>query len=564
MKWMGDRIELYNNPYIKFMDPLGVGKAIAQTQAGWMNHPVGSAEKMRAWFEGMTELQLYFFRRSMGLEKSKETKDARFKSDKWSSNLFFDMLKETYLFASNFMYEATLDAPDVPPHIKRKAAFWVEQIFNAASPSNSLLTNPDAIQKMIDTKGQSLMDGLKLFMEDMKDNDISMVDKKAFKVGKNLATTPGKVVFRTDLFELIQYTPKTKQVREKPIMFIPPWINKFYVLDLNEKKSMISYLLKQGFSVFLISWRNVPKEMRETHFGDYLGRGIDRAQQVVRNISGAESIHAVGYCIGGTALSSYMAWMNADPDKKATKPISSWTLFASLVDFSKPGEIESFVDQDSYDMVCDEMEKEGFLDGAKMNSAFRMLRSNDLIWNFFVDSYLCGEKPKAFDLLFWNSDPTRLPEEMHRFYLREFYVNNNLVKKNKLTLSGRKIDLSNVEQPLYDVATVMDHITPWKECFKCDYINGPVRQVLGSSGHILGVVSPPVDPPKRSYWAGDVDHIRDPDLWLDHQEEQKGSWWPDWVEWLNGNCGEMRPALKVGNKKYQPLCDAPGEYVVEP
>ncbi len=564
MKWMGDRIEIYNNPLMKFMDPMGVGKAIAQAQAGWLNHPVGAAEKTRAWFQGLTELQLYFLRRSMGLEMSREAKDSRFSSDKWSTNLFFDMLKESFLFASEFMFELTMDSPDTPPHIKRKAAFWVEQIFNSMSPSNFLLTNPDAIQKMVDTRGQSLVDGMKLLMQDMKDNDISMVDKDAFKVGKNLATTPGKVVFRTDLFELIQYKPQTKQVREIPIMFVPPWINKFYVLDLTEKKSIISYLLKQGFSVFLISWRNVPKEMRDTHFGDYLGRGIDRAQNVVRSISGADSVHAVGYCIGGTALSSYMAWMNADPDEKAPKPISSWTLFASLVDFEKPGEIESFVDQDSYDMVCDTMEKEGYLDGAKMNAAFRMLRSKDLIWSFFVDSYLCGEKPKAFDLLYWNSDPTRLPEEMHRFYLREFYVNNNLVRKNKLTLSGRKIDLSIIEQPLYDVATIQDHITPWKECFKCDYISGPVRQVLGSSGHILGVISPPVEPPKRKYWAGEVGDIRDPDLWLDQQEEQKGSWWPDWVKWLDDKCGKKRDALKVGNAKYKPLCDAPGEYVVEP
>ncbi len=566
MKLMGHNFDQSESPLSRMMDPMGIGKAIVEAQTAWFNKPQESAQRYQAWLSGMTELQVHFLKRSFGMEeKMADCQDARFKDPSWSDNLYFDLIKESFLYSSKFIEEMFEETPDVSEHTRKKATFWMQQILNAVSPSNNFWTNPEAIGRCVETNGQSVLDGLKLFMEDMKEKDISMVDKSAFEVGKNLATTPGKVVFKTDLFELIQYTPKTKEVRAKPMLIVPPWINKFYVMDLIERKSMINYLVNQGFSVFLISWRNVPKGMGETRFDDYLSKGIDVAVKVTNEIAKSDQVHAVGYCIGGTALSSYMAWMNANPDKKKIKPIADWTLFASLTDFANPGEIESFLDEDALQMLSKDMEKDGFLDGKKMNAAFRTLRSNSLVWNYFIHSYLLGEKPDAFDLLFWNSDPTRLPKAMHKFYLREFYINNNLVKKNALTLAGRKIDLANISQPLYDVATIQDHITPWRECFKTtQYISGPARQVIGSAGHILGIISPPVNPPKRKYWVGDVGKFKDADEWFAAQKEVPGSWWDDWTKWLNDCCGDKVPALKVGTTKYKAICDAPGEYVIEP
>ncbi|THB68163.1 MAG: class I poly(R)-hydroxyalkanoic acid synthase [Gammaproteobacteria bacterium] len=568
MKLMGYSFDQSENPLQKILDPMGIGKAIMEAQMAWLNKPQESAAKYQAWLTGLSELQLHFLRRSFGMDtETSECKDPRFKDKSWSANLYFDVIKESFLYSSHFIEEMFDETPDLDKHTKRKASFWINQFFNAISPSNNFWTNPEAINRCVETNGMSVIEGLKLFSEDMKGNDISMVDKSAFEVGRNLATTPGKVIYRCDLFELIQYEPTTKDVSKTPILIVPPWINKFYVMDLNEKKSMMRYLVSQGFSVFLISWRNVPKELGDTKFEDYLTKGIDVAANVVTELAGVDQVHAVGYCIGGTALSSYMAWMNANPDKNAVKKVAHWTLFASLTDFSNPGEIENFLDEDSLDMLAGEMEKDGYLDGSKMNAAFRTLRSNSLVWNYFVNSYLKGQKPDAFDLLYWNSDPTRLPKEMHKFYLREFYINNALVKKDQLVLAGRKMDLGKITQPLYDVAAEQDHITPWRECFKTSSdVGAPVRQVLGSSGHILGIISPPVKPPKRKYWAGDMDRkkFKNADEWLAAQKEQAGSWWDDWTKWLNEKCGDKVPALKVGSRKYKAICEAPGEYVVEP
>jgi polyhydroxyalkanoate synthase len=541
------------------------------------------------WYTGLSEIGLYFMRRSAGLEAKmewpgrrftdlnapsnvdmnlvpKDSTDARFSDKSWHENLFYDFIKEMYLFWSKSAMHSVLSAPseDVDHRTRVRAEFWIAQIVDALSPSNFFLTNPEAINKALDTRGQSLLKGLQCFVEDMQNKDIRMTDKNAFEVGKTLACTPGKVVYRTDLFELIQYAPQTQKVHAVPLLIVPPWINKFYVMDMRPQNSMIRWLVDQGFTVFLISWRNIGKELADTTFSDYLTQGIDVAVSVVKEISCSETVHPVGYCIGGTALSTYMAWCNNHPDYKKEPPVNGWTLFTSLVDFANPGEIETMIGEDIYEYLCEKMDAAGFMDGEQMNWTFRMLRPNMLIWSFWVKNYLLGEDPEAWDTLFWNSDPTRLPVAMHKFYLSEFYLKNNLVKKEAIAIEGVKIDLAKITQPLYNVGTESDHIVLWQEAYKiARYVRAPVRQVLATSGHILGIISPPVDPPKRAYWAGESNGFDQPQEWLENQTRVKGSWWEDWAKWLRPNCGDQVSPPKMGGKRYKPLCDAPGEYVKE-
>ncbi|MGA3116034.1 MAG: alpha/beta fold hydrolase [Syntrophobacteraceae bacterium] len=363
--------------------------------------------------------------------------------------------------------------------------------------------------------------------------------------------------------ELIQYSPKTETAFETPVVFIQPWINKYYILDITEEKSLVAYLLNQGFTVFMVSWKNPSPEMRNVAFEDYMLQGALKAVEVAREICRAKQVHAVGYCIGGTVLASLMAYLNRGP-KDVAMPIRDFTMFASLVDYSSPGELGVFVTEEAVSAIEEVIEKEGYLDKKYLAATFRSLRSNNLIWHYYVHNYLQGEVPPKSDFLFWNGDSTRLPAAMCSYYLREFYLNNNLVKKDKLVLGKRPIDLGRIRQPLYLVGTEQDHICPWKEAFKiCNLVKGPKRFALSDEGHITGIVNPPSARSRRKYWISDVKETLTSDEWLSRQQEQRGTWWVDWVAWLSEKSDTRVEPPGMGNDKYPVLQKAPGSYVME-
>jgi polyhydroxyalkanoate synthase len=352
-------------------------------------------------------------------------------------------------------------------------------------------------------------------------------------------------------------------VHAVPLVLIPPWINKYYILDLNEKKSLLGYLVNAGFTVFVVSWKNPTSAQADTTFDDYLMKGIRQAIEVARAICGVPQVHASGYCIGGTGLSALMAWLNREHADASAVPVAHWTLLATLVDFARPGAIEVFIDEKTIETIEKMMAQQGYLDGREMGRAFRLLRSNSLIWQYFVHSYLYGEAPPPFDVLYWNTDVTRMPRAMHSYYLRRFYLDNDLIRKDALTMAGHPIDLGRIRQPLYAVGCEEDHIAPWKATFHiAKLIGAPVRYTLSSSGHILGIINPPVKPPKRSYWSGETDD-HPAEEWLKYQRKIDGSWWENWTGWLNPRCGPKVAARPPGNAEYPALSDAPGIYVHE-
>jgi len=551
------------------MDPFGIGASFRKAAEGWLANPDQLASALSKLTRDVQSLQLNAWQTATGLKPDPvlvpKPDDERFADPVWSESAPFSLLKQYYLLYTHWLEESLFEAPDTPAKERRHAAFWARQWLNTIAPSNYLFTNPVALRKFWGSGGATLSHGLKQWLDDLRTGDVQMVDRSAFKVGKNLALTPGAVVYRNDLMELIQYAPTTDQVHAIPIVIFPPWINKFYILDLNEKKSFVRYLVAQGYTVFVVSWRNPTAAQSETTFDDYLMQGMREAVEAARTICGTAHVHAVGYCIGGTALAAMMAWYNAEYADAKKVPVAHWTLLTTLTDFSRPGGIEVFLNEETINSLEAMMAQQGFLEGRDMARAFRLLRSNSLIWHYFVHNYLYGETPPAFDVLYWNTDVTRMPRAMHAFYLREFYLHNKLVQKDGLTLAGHAIDLGRIRQPLYAVGCEEDHIAPWKATFKiADKLNAPVHFTLSSSGHILGIINPPVTPPKRSYWTGPcAEHSADE--WKHHCAEVKGSWWEHWTQRLEEQCGPLVAARQAGvNSHYPVLCAAPGTYVREP
>ena len=549
-------------------DPFGMFASIFHSQQAWAQHPQEWLHAMDKLAREAGALEVHGFRRALGLEREDYIMpaegDARFDASEWRDNLFYDQLKQWYLLYTRWIGEAVYDTPAMTKHNRRRAAFWVRQWFNALAPTNCFFTNPVAIRKFHETNGQSVLDGFKSWSEDQRAGDLRMVDGKGFSVGQNLATTPGSVVFRNELIELIHYTPVTAKVRAVPLVFVPPWINKFYILDLNEKKSMVRHLLKQGFSVFVISWRNPDASMADTTFEDYVLRGVLPAMEAARGLCAVPQVHAVGYCLGGTALATLMAWLNREYEGRRGMPVASWTMLASLVDFSRAGEIETFLNEEGIRKVEEVLARKGYLDGREMSMTFRLLRPNSLIWHYFVHNYLYGEAPPAMDVLYWNTDTTRLPRAMHSFYLRNCYVKNALAQRDGIAIGAHPIDLRRITQPLYAVGSDEDHITPWRGTFKtCTLVGGPARYALSTSGHILGIINPPVSPPKRAYWAGDWKGETDGKAWRGQHRQAPGSWWPDWTRWLAKQCGPLQAPPPTGTREYPALCPAPGTYVLE-
>ena len=553
----------------KAADPFGVTSSLLNAQMAWMMHPQELMRAASALSGDLLALQTHVMRRALGMPSedviTPNPDDVRFADPIWTDAATWDIIKEWYLAFTRRLEDMFFETPGLSDKERRRSAFWLRKWLNMVAPTNFFWLNPVALERFVATSGDSLARGFKNFLRDAKARNIQMVESDAFVVGKDLATTPGKVVFRNRLVELIHYAPTTENVRATPIVIVTPWINKFYILDLTSRKSMVRYLTEQGFSVFITSWKNPDASMSEVRFDDYLLEGVNEVVRVASEFCEVPKVHLVGYCIGGTLVTTYMAWANKRFGADAV-PVAHWSVFTTLTDFSHPGDIDVFIDEACIGALDESMAKKGYLDGGEMATSFRMLRSNSLIWHYWVNSYLLGEPLPPFDVLFWNMDTTRMPRAMHSYYLHEMYLHNNLVKRDKLTIAGEAIDLDRIVQPLYAVTAEDDHIAPWNQCYrirKYINVNASVRFVRSSSGHILGIVNPPVNPPKRSYWIGEPERNEHWEHWFDRAEKKTGTWWEDWTQWLDERCGEEVAAYPVANNSFPALADAPGTYVLE-
>ena len=551
------------------IDPYGVTTSLLNAQMAWLMHPQELSRAMSALSGDLVALQSHVMRRALGIPSGDVVRpsadDARFADPIWSESASWDIVKEWYVAFEHHFEDMLFETPGLSDKERRRSAFWLRNWLNMVAPTNFFWLNPVAMKRFVETSGGSLKQGWENFQRDVKAKNILMVEPDAFKIGEDLATTPGKVVFRNRLVELIHYAPTTEKVRAMPIVIITPWINKFYILDLTARKSMVKYLTDQGFSVFITSWKNPGEDLADVRFDDYLLEGVNEVVRVVTEFCKVPKVHLVGYCIGGTLVSTYMAWANKHLGTDKV-PVAHWTLFTTLTDFAHPGDIDVFIDEACISALEESMAKKGYLDGSEMASSFRLLRSNPLIWNYWVNSYLLGQPLPPFDVLFWNMDTTRMPQAMHSYYLREFYLNNNLIKRDKLTIAGETIDLDLIEQPLYAVTAEDDHIAPWKQCYRIRKqinVKAPVRFVLSTSGHILGIVNPPANPPKRAYWIGEPERNEHWEHWFDRAEKKPGTWWEDWTRWLGERTGNLVDAYPAANRKFPALADAPGSYVLE-
>ncbi|MCP5197600.1 MAG: alpha/beta fold hydrolase [Gammaproteobacteria bacterium] len=555
-------------PFNSLLDPFDIAGSSLAVQQAWLRQPERLATSLQQLILDASKIHDHFIRASFGVSNKPEVSavvyDERFQSTAWTDQPWFAYLKETYLLYVRWLEDAIYATAGVAPERRQRAAFWNRQWLDAAAPTNHFWTNPEALHRFFATQGSSLLRGMQNWLKDAAAQDVRMVEPDAFQVGPDLATTPGQVVLRNGLLELIQYTPVTTQVHTLPIVLVAPWINKFYIMDLRPRNSLVRYLVEQGFTVFITSWKNPGPEAQATTLDDYLRKGVWPALEAARTICGVPQVHATGYCLGGTAVAMLLAWLNADPADRAANPVAHWTTFTTLVDFSDPGEIGVFLNEASFNFLRQHMAKTGYLDGADMARAFRLLRPNSLIWHYVVHSYLYGEELPPSDVLFWNCDTTRMPATMHEFYLRELYLNNRLIQPGGLEMGGRRLDLSAITQPLYAVGAEQDHIAPWRQTFRlCELVGGSARYVLATSGHILGIINPPMTPPKRRYWVGDATGCNDPESWREHIEKQAGSWWEDWVRWLSERCGPLGPPPSLGHTDYPVLQAAPGQYALE-
>jgi len=540
-------------------------KALGQVVQYWLKDPQRAAELQMALGTSYLELWANSVKRMVGEQSppviEPDARDKRFTDPDWSSNQFFDFLKQAYLLTVRWANHLVADAKGIDPLTLQKAEFYVRQISNAIAPSNFVLTNPELLRETLASNAGNLARGMHMLAEDISAGGgelrIRQTDPRMFEVGRNLAVTPGKVVFQNDLMQLIQYEPATPNVLKRPILIVPPWINKFYVLDLTPEKSFVKWCVDQGLTVFIISWVNPDGHLAKKTFEDYVLEGPLAALGAVRQATGETKVHAIGYCVGGTLLAVTLAHMAAKRDHR----IASATFFASQVDFTYSGDLKVFADEEQIAALERQMAERGYLDSRYMANSFNLMRSNDLIWPYVINNYFKGKDPMPFDLLYWNSDSTRMPAANHSFYLRNCYLNNNLAR-GKMEIAGKPIDLKAIKVPVYNLATREDHIAPAKSvllgssCF-----GGRVRFVLAGSGHIAGVINPP-GKQKYQYWVGPKPTAdADVDDWLAKAKEHPGSWWPDWLVWLKKLGEEEVPARVPGGGKLKALEDAPGSFV---
>ena len=485
--------------------------------------------------------------------------DRRFTDDTWSENPLYDHIKQSYLLASKFMLSTVRETDGLDPHTAQKVDFYTRQFIDALAPTNFAMTNPEVARRTVETGGENLVQGLSNMLEDLERGQgrlrIRMTDLEKFKLGENVAVTPGKVVYENDLMQLLQYSPTTETVRTRPLLVIPPWINKYYILDLRPKNSFIRWAVGQGHTVFVISWVNPDERLAEKSMDDYLLEGPVAALDAIGQTTGEDRVNAIGYCLGGTLLAATLAWLKA----RERDAIASATFFTTMVDFEEPGELGVFIDEEQLALVEESMQEKGYFDGAKMAEAFNLLRANDLIWSFVINNYLMGKDPFPFDLLYWNSDSTRMPRAMHSAYLRDMYQHNRLREPGGISLDGVPIDLTTIDLPIYILSTREDHIAPWRSTYAATRLyRGPIRFVLAMSGHIAGVVNPPAAN-KYGYFTGEL--APTPEGWLESATAHDGSWWPDWDAWVSAHDGGETEPREPGAGALPVIEDAPGRYV---
>jgi polyhydroxyalkanoate synthase len=539
-------------------------KTLGQVAEYWMADPQRTVELQNRLGKSYLDLWAASVKRLAGEAAppvaAPASSDRRFVDPEWSSNQYFDFLKQAYLLTARWADNLVQDAAGLNPHTKQKAEFYMRQITNALSPTNFVLTNPELLRETFTSNADNLVRGMHMLAEDIENGGgelkIRQSDASMFEVGRNLATTPGKVIFQNDLIQLIQYLPSTETVLKRPLLIVPPWINKYYVLDLTPEKSFIKWCVDQGITVFCISWVNPDAHLAKKSFEDYVRQGPIAALDAIKLATGEEKVHAIGYCVGGTLLAVTLAAMAAWHDER----IVSATLFAAQVDFTYAGDLKVFVDEEQIAALEQKMAERGYLEAGAMANVFNMLRSNDLIWPYVINNYLKGKAPFPFDLLYWNSDATRLPAANHSFYLRNCYLENNLAK-GKIMIGNAPIDLKSITVPIYNLATREDHIAPAKSVMAGSKLfGGDVKFVVSGSGHIAGVVNPP-DKKKYQFWTGPRPRNADIDGWLAKAKEYPGSWWPDWLVWLNRQSSTEVPARIPGDGALKVIEDAPGSYV---
>jgi len=558
--------QMWNANPLRDVVPLDWAEIVQALRTVWLRSLANPAAAMsslaelnaRAW-QSAIETWSEAGKRWWGLasgEPAAGVADKRFAAPEWQSNPAYSTLRALYLLASEWLLRQSAEAADLDPAERQRLDFHLRQFVDAMSPTLQLMSNPAALRRAMETGGASLADGARNLLADMKEGRLSMVDATAFAPGRNLALTPGKVVHRNKLIELIQYAPSTDSVHEVPLLIIPPWINKYYILDMQPKNSMVGWLVAQGFSVFVVSWKNPDAAMEETTIEDYMELGLLEASDVVRDIVGTERLNVMGYCIGGTLLAMALAWLAARGDDR----FASATFMVSLQDFSKVGDTAVFLGEPTVDFIEQQMMERGYLDSREISNMFNLLRSNDLIWSNVVNNYLMGNKPPAFDLLYWNSDGTRMARAAHSWYLRNTYVENNLMVPGKVHLKGEAIDLGRITLDAYAVGAEKDHIVPWDAAWRITQLaGGKVRYVLASSGHIAGIINPPGG--KGMFWTNDA-RAATPEEWRAGATRHDGSWWTDWGVWLGKRSGKKRAPPSLGSNSHPPLQDAPGSYVL--
>ena len=553
------------------LDPLNLSESFVKLQQALMQNPQELwRHQWQLWGDYMQVWQ-HASKRMMGLESepviNPEKEDQRFLAKDWQEHFMFDLIKQSYLVTVKATQDLVNSADALDDKTTKKVDFYLKQYLDALSPTNFVMTNPEILQETLESNGENLANGLENLLNDFKKGDgsqlkISMTDADAFELGKNIAATKGSVVFRNSLFELLQFAPTTEEVNATPLLIIPPWINKYYILDLREKNSMIKWLTDQGFTVFCVSWVNPDESMRDYQFEDYMKEGLFAALSAIEQATGERQIHTVGYCLGGTLLSASLAVMKARGDIKESARVKTATFFTTMVDFEEPGELGVFIDEQQLSVLDAKMDERGYLDGSEMATTFNMLRANDLIWSFVINNYMMGKQPFPFDLLYWNSDSTRMPAKMHSFYLRNMYLENALVEPDKTLLDGTPVDLRKIDTPSFILSTREDHIAPWKSTYRATQLySGKVKFVLAGSGHIAGVINPPnPEKMKYGYWQYNR-RPKDPERWLEKAEHHEGSWWPIWVDWLLTHGKTKIPARQPGDGKLKIIEPAPGRYV---
>src|SRR5262245_21022198 len=537
--------------HFSMADELGIAKAFFDLSAKMLSDPFKLAEaQMNLWRDYIALWQgsmMKMLGQPAAPVATPDAADRRFKDPQWEEHFIFDYIKQSYLIAARHLHRAVSEVEGLDEVTEKKVDFYTRQYIDALAPTNFALTNPEVLRETAATGGRNLLQGFQNLLKDLERGkgrqvQVKMTDPSAFKLGENIATTKGKVDVQNDLNQLIQYEPLTETVHKRPLLIIPPWINKYYILDLREKNSFIRWAAEQGHTVFVVSWVNPDKKFAQKSFENYMFEGPLAALDAMEKATGEAEADVIGYCLGGTLLACTLAYLTA---KKEAKRVASATFFVSLIDFSEPGELGVFTDEQTVASLEKRMNARGYLEGSEMANTFNMLRANDLIWSFVVNNYLLGKDPMPFDLLHWNSDSTRMPARMHAYYLRNMYIRNKLVEPGGIQLGGVPIDVHSITIPAYFVSTAEDHIAPWKSTFAgAGLLSGPVRFVLGGSGHIAGIVNPPAAK-KYCYWTGD-NPAGDPDEWLKRATQHEGSWWNDWASWIGKFAGPRVPARIPG------------------